>query len=208
MPNAKPSHNVSTKVSGSFSRLHRIVLAVTALLAVVSTLRVIFDLGYNYGAFDQSDLVHRTCCIGFLESYVIPITLGLIISAGCMSIRKPVARIFSLLGLLWILLSYFLWYRGTQAIIQAAEVETFRQLPGERQYLLPLSYASLWDIAVIAIVIILLIWHIKILGRLGRQFVSNHRSQIRNLKTVGKRRGEGSDEQLDNRIITPELPMI
>ena len=153
---------LTSKVSGS-SRIYKTVLIVVVLTATVSALRVSFNLGYNLGTFEHSELIHRTCCVNFKDSFLIPLTVGLIVSALCLLTRTLAGLIFSTLSLIWVASVYVLWYRGTLSVIRNAEVDSFYSLPDQSQHLLPLNGATWWDLAVLAIVIVVWFWHIKVL---------------------------------------------
>lgn len=141
---------------------YKLAMALVGAITAVNSLRVVFNLGYNYAAFERSYTAHGGCCIGFLESYVIPITMAFLVSGLLMSRKTRVTMLLSLLGLWLVVLFYFLWYRGTLSILRAAEVANFWSLPNQKQYLLPLGYATWWDIVVLAVALILIGWHLKV----------------------------------------------
>lgn len=161
------------QLHGGALRIHKAATFFLGVAATINALRSTFNVGYNYGTFVHSYTPHGNCCVGFLESFIIPITLGLIVSAFFISRRTPMGTVVSLLALLVVIFFHLLWYRGTRSILQAAEVESFWRLPDEKQYVLPLSYATWWDILVLGVVIILLIWHIRTLGPFVWQLFRN-----------------------------------
>ncbi len=52
------------------------------------------------------------------------------------------------------------------AIMQLGGVRDFSQLQEQQQYLLPLNRATWWDIVVLGVVVIALIWHTIMLTRI------------------------------------------
>lgn len=197
---------LTNKNALSSVRVYRAALILAILVSIVSALRLTFDLGYNLGTFEHSQLNHRTCCVNFEESFLIPITLGLALISLSLLMRRVLSLIVSTLGLLWVGLIYILWYRGTLSIIEAAEVQSFYGLPNQTQYFLPLNGATWWDVAVLAIVIMLLIWHIKTLGPMVRQIAQNRRLRFALIKN--KDSDKRSDDQLDQGIDASGLPTI
>lgn len=147
----------------SRSRGYRLILIVLVLTAIVSALRISFNLGYNLGTFRHSELTHLTCCVHLTDSFLIGSLVGLVVSAASLLTRKVIGLLFSMLGLLWVAVTYILWYRATLSILRTAEVDSFYRLVDQSQYLLPLDQATWWDVAVLAIVILLLLWHLATL---------------------------------------------
>lgn len=143
----------------------RLVVGVTGLTAAISALRLAFNLGYNYGLFKAVDGVHTTCCVNFLESFLLPITIGLVLSTAGIYVQRPIGFLLSLLALLAIPFTYIAWYLKTLSIMRRAEFESFSQLPSQRQHVLSLAYASWWDIWVLSVAILLILWQLKKLFR-------------------------------------------
>ena len=141
----------------------RVAVLVALLAGVVGTLRVTFNLGYNSGAFDMSTAHHKFCCVGFLESYLIPITACLFVSALGLWRRRAAGFITSLFALGLAVLLYLAWYRATQSLMPRLEVEGFSQIPFQRQRLLALDNANLWDLAVLTIIAVIFMWQLKVL---------------------------------------------
>lgn len=139
---------------------YNLVLIVAVLTATVTALRIAFNLGYSLGTFEHSEQIHRTCCVNFEDSFLISLLLGLIVTAVSLLTRRVIGMLFSMLGLFWVVVVYIQWYRATLSIIRKAEVDSFSRLGEQAQYLLPLDQATQWDVAVLAIVILLLSWHI------------------------------------------------
>jgi glucan phosphoethanolaminetransferase (alkaline phosphatase superfamily) len=180
-------------------RMRRAAVVTLTSIAVINLFRLTYDFGYNSGAFEFSFTAHGSRYIGFLESFLIPITLGLFLAAIFISTPRPIGILLSLVGLISVFVFYYLWYRGTLGIIHVAEVEDFWRLPGERQRLLPLSYATWWDVAVLAIVIMLFVWHIKTMGPFVTQLVGNY--LMRSSSSAHADTADNSRQQLDQ--VTP-----
>src|SRR5262245_19444447 len=123
-----------------------VLIVVVSLLLIVSTIRLVFNLGFNYGVFHSVGGTHSTCCINFLESFLIPITVGLFVSRFGLLLKRGGGLLLSLLGLSLGALSYFAWYRGTLSLLRSAELQRFDQLPDQAQKLLPLAGSDRWDV--------------------------------------------------------------
>ena len=143
----------------------RLVVGIVGLTAAISALRIAFNLGYNYGLFKAVDGVHTTCCVNFLESFLLPITTGLVLSTAGIYVQRPIGFLLSLIALLAIPFTYVAWYLGTLSIMRHAEVGSFSQLPSQQQHVLTLADASWWDIWVLSIAILLILWQSEKLFR-------------------------------------------
>lgn len=150
-------HKLETQVKWQF----RVVAGLASATAALSALRVAFNLGYNYGVFRSVDGVHLTCCVNFLESFLIAITMALIVAVVGLWSRRKVGFITSLGALVLIPVIYLFWYLGTRSIMRRAEISSFEQMPDQSQHLLPLAYATWWDVYVLLLVIALIVWHLK-----------------------------------------------
>src|SRR5215211_7388910 len=150
-------------LKSSEARGLRVCIAVAFLAGVLSILRTTFNLGYNSGSFDMSTAHHRSCCVGLLESFLIPITALLFVSALGLWWRKAAGFLISLLALGCASLVYLAWYRATLSIMRNYEVREFSQLPLQGQGLLTLNDATWWDVAVLSIVILIAAWQLKVL---------------------------------------------
>ena len=144
------------------------------LIAVGSVLRLSFNLGYNYGVFKSLEGNHLDCCVNFLESFLVPITAGFIVTAIGLGIKKAAGFFLSLLTLTLVGGFYILWYLGTLSIMREYKAQDFFKLGRQGQHLLPLYEATWWDLVVLAVTIILFVWHIKTLLTISR----NTRSTI------------------------------
>ena len=140
--------------------------------AVGSIVRLAFNFGYNRAVFVTRDTSLDGCCINFLESYLIPITLCLCLGLIGLWLRRAIGFYLALFALFATGLFYLLWYRGTLAILRDAELTHFSLLPAQRQKLLPLYNATWWDLTVLAVVLVVIVWLIKILV--------SHRRSLRN----------------------------
>lgn len=150
-------HKLGTQLKWQF----RVAAGLSSLTAALSALRVAFNLGYNYGVFQNLDGVHSTCCINFLESFLIPITIALILSVAGLWSRKEAGFLVSLSFLVLIPVIYLSWYFGTRSIMRRAEISTFDLMPDQSQHLLTLAYATWWDVYVLFLTIALIVWQLK-----------------------------------------------
>jgi hypothetical protein len=154
-------HSLLEKL-GTQSRLQfRVAVSIASLTAALSALRVAFNLGYNYGVFHSVDGVHVSCCVNFLESFLIPITIALILSVVGLWSRKGTGFLMSLVALIVIPIIYVSWYFGTRSIMRRSEISTFEKMPDQSQHLLTLAYATWWDVYVLLLVIVLIMWQLK-----------------------------------------------
>ena len=151
------------------------VFTLTIAAALISAIRAAFNLGYYYSAFDCYGAFQLRCPVTVVGSFVLAITFGLAVAGVAFGIRRFAALLVSFLALLGTLAMYVLWFRYTSYVLQIAEVEAFSQLPNQQQYLIPLNGATWWDVAVLGIVSILLLWNIKILGQAGKEFIRRRR---------------------------------
>jgi hypothetical protein len=134
------------------------MVIVLVFTAIVSLIRVAFNLGYYYSAFECVTSPDLTCAVTFEGSFFMGTTLGLcLLTLGLWS-RRSLGFLLSFIALIWIGLVYILWYRGTLSVMKMAEVEHFSQLPNQHQYFLPLIEATWWDIAVLVLALIVFIW--------------------------------------------------
>jgi hypothetical protein len=156
-------HHLTDGLRSLWSWDYRVALSVAVIAASVSALRITFNLGYNYGIFKYTELTHATCCVGFLESYLIAVTAGLLISAVGLWSQRAAGFFLSLLGLVWIGIVYSLWHISTLSIMYKADIQDFSHFPDQQQHLLTLDSATWWDLVVLSVVITLFIWQIKTL---------------------------------------------
>jgi len=143
----------------------RLLVSLASITAGLSALRVAFSFGYNYGVFRAVDGVHSTCCLTFLDSFVVPITIALILAVVGMWSRKRIGLFVSFAALLFIPVIYVYWYLGTLSIMRKAEISSFDQMPNQSQYLLSLANATWWDVYVLFVVIVLIIWQLIMVRR-------------------------------------------
>lgn len=145
--------------------------------AMGSIIRLAFNFGYNRAVFVTRDSSLNGCCINFLESYLIPITLCLCVGLIGLWLRRAIGFYLALLALTATGIFYLLWYRGTLAILRDAELTHFSLLPDQPQKLLPLYNATWWDLIVLAVVLIVIVWLIKILVSRRRSLRNQPESQ-------------------------------
>jgi hypothetical protein len=160
--------NLTNSLHNSASLDYRFALCVAALTALLSALRVSFDLGYNYGVFKSLEGNHSTCCVYFLGKFLIPITIGFAVVVIGLWLRRSTGFFLSMLALLWVGGFYVLWHLGTLSLLPRMEVRDFSQLPNQGQHLFVLIDATWWDLAVLAIMVVLFVWHLKTLLMVNR----------------------------------------
>lgn len=165
---SKVLHILKNDLRNVSSLDYNIARYMALLIAVGSALRLSFNIGYNYSVFKNLEGNHVGCCVNFLESYLIPITAGLILTAIGLGVKKPAGFFLSLLTLTLVGGFYILWYLGTLSIMREYQARDFSQLARQQQYLLPLYEASWWDLIVIAVTVTLFLWHIKTLWMIRR----------------------------------------
>jgi hypothetical protein len=129
----------------------------------VSVLRITFNLGYNSGTFDMSTASHKSCCVNFLESYLIPIIACLFVSALGLWWRRAAGFFVSLFALSFAGVVYIQWYQATFNIMQDNGIQAFSQMPFQQQQLLTLNDATWWDLAVLSVIAITALWQLKVL---------------------------------------------
>lgn len=161
-------HNLTNGLSSLQTWDYRIALCVATSTAIVSALRVSFNLGYNHGVFKSLDGNHMTCCVKLLDSFLIAITIGFAVTAMGLWSQRATGFFLSLLALFCVLGFYVLWHRSTLSLLPRMEVQDFSQLPNQGQQLLVLLDATWWDLAVLAITIFLFAWQIKTLLTVNR----------------------------------------
>lgn len=142
---------------------YRIAFCLAASTALVSALRISFNLGYNYGVFKSLDGNHLTCCVNFLESFLIPIAIATSVVAIGLWTKTAAGFLLSLFTTFCVIGLYVLWYLRTLSLLPRMEVPDFARLPNQGQHLVALLDASWWDLAVLAIICSLLVWEIKTL---------------------------------------------
>ena len=147
---------------GTQTGLHfRVAAVIATLTAAISALRIAFNLGHNYWVFRTVDGTHASCCINFLESFLIPITIALILSVVGLWSRKVSGFFLSLVSFLIIAGIYVSWYFETLSVMRRAEIGVFEHMPDQSQHLLTLAYASFWDVYVLLLVIVLIMWQLQ-----------------------------------------------
>lgn len=140
---------------------HRVIVSIVLIVTGVSIVRLSFNLGYNRGTFEHSDMVHRTCCVGLLESNLIPIAIALCIALFGFWIKGKIGLLLSVLAFLSVLTVYVLWYLTTLSVLRSAELSDFFMMPNQSQHLVPLVYATWWDVVVLGVVIALSLWMLR-----------------------------------------------
>lgn len=147
---------------------YKVASVIAMLTASVSALRLAHDIGYSV-AIHTSDytehirLSEPEWSLGFVETHLLGIATGLIVSGIGLWSRKFIGFLLSFLALLWVGMNYVLWYAGTLSTMRDVEIHDFSEMPDQSQHLLALIDATWWDMVVAAITIILFGWQIRTL---------------------------------------------
>ena len=150
----------------------KIAFLITLLVVVASALLLAYDLGWLRGredlqalsavslppgVFTNSDLLYM------LNRYHVSITAGLAITCFGFGFglwtRRRIALLICLLGSAWVGLTYTSWYRTTVAFVRNTEATEYAKQhdPFLRDVGMLLG-GSGWDLAVLAIDLLLLVW--------------------------------------------------
>jgi len=78
-------------------------------------------------------------------------------------VKKGIGSLVSLAALVLIPMFYVLWYLETLSIMRGAEISSFAQMPYQSQHLFVLNDATWWDVYVLFLAVVLLLWHLKTL---------------------------------------------
>jgi len=151
-----------------------LLFVTTLLTACVSALRLSFNMGYYYELHlcanpllpNNISFVNQLR-LGFsfeAESFLL-ITFALFLSAAGLWSRRLLGLVLSLVSLLALIGVYLLWYRATLSIIEMYGAKTFSGLRDQQQHLLSLYQASWWDIVVLGIALLVIVWEVVTLGR-------------------------------------------
>jgi hypothetical protein len=138
---------------------------------------VAFNLGYYYKALECLSSADRFCAVTFEGSFFMDATLGLCLATLGLWFRRTASFLLSSIALIWVVIVYILWYRGTLSVMGVAEVQKFSQLPNQPQYLFPLIEATWWDIVVLCVTLLVLLWQAVILVRIPKSIGSNPENQ-------------------------------
>lgn len=160
----KPILNLIGKIRASLWGF-RVALGAVVLTASVSALRLTFHLGYHYHLFRCTRLVRLTCYLSMEGSYILVATFALILSAVGLWSRRVLGFLLSLLALALLGEVYRQWYLGTLSLMEMYGLRNFSQNPDQQQYLLPLEGAAWWDIVVLGVALIVLVWQVVMLKR-------------------------------------------
>ena len=115
--------------------------ALFKFLAIVAALNIVWLIS-NANELPQN-----------LEMVRFRITLAWVISAIAAWPRKTVGWTISFVALMWIALEYVLWWIGSRRIVEAAG-SSFSQTPHLAYFL----HASWWDLTVLLLTIVGLLW--------------------------------------------------
>lgn len=152
---------------------NRVALTAIVVTAVVSALHLAFNIGYHY---ELTSCVYPSppypphfrqsyWALSLEGNYFLVAILALVFSGIGLWTRKVFGFLLSLIALVCLAGIYFLWYRGTLWIMEMGGVKEFSQMPDQQQYLLPLYNATWWDIVVLAVAMIVLVWQVVLLRR-------------------------------------------
>jgi len=163
MQTINPHLDAAERVPWNSRREMMPAVILLVFLILGSAGRLAFNFGYNYAVFETVEVSHPHCCVNFLESYLIPITICLCVALVGLLIKRRVGFYLTTVSLIGIGVLYLLWYRATLSVIRDAELASFSQLPDQAQKVLPLNGATWWDLVVLAVVIGIFIWQIACL---------------------------------------------
>lgn len=163
MQSITPHVDAAERVRWNSRREMMPAIILLIFLIVGTAVRLAFNFGYNYAVFETVESSHPDCCVNFLESYLIPITVFLCVALVGLLIKRRVGFYLTTVSLVSIGILYLLWYRATLSVIRNAELASFSQLPDQAQKVLPLNGATWWDLVVLAVVIGIFIWQIACL---------------------------------------------
>lgn len=144
----------------------RMAATIVLLTFSVSALRVAFNIGHSI-AVSSPD--YQRCIrvswaewsLSFVDMHLLGITIGLLISCAGLWSRTGAGFLASFFGLVWSCVSYLAWHAGTLSIMRANNISDFSQLQLESQHLLALTGATLWDVGVAIVILLMLIWQVK-----------------------------------------------
>ena len=94
--------------------------------------------------------------------------LGLIV--GGLTVRKPLGVIASLSGSIILVYLYSWWYQQSLAQLKNLEVMNYRELELDISHAAGLWGATWWDIVVLAIALLLLLWTLTVVFRTAKAF--------------------------------------
>ena len=89
--------------------------------------------------------------------------LGLIV--GGLSVRKPLGVIVSLSGSIILMCLYLWWYQQSLAALKNLEVSNYQRIELDISHAAGLWVATWWDIAVLAVALLLLLWNLTVVFR-------------------------------------------
>lgn len=154
--------------------------------AVVSALRLSFNLGYHYELFrcvypspslDTPVLTQLKWALSFEGDFLLLVTLALVFSAVGLWARRVPGFLISLISLVCLGTVYAMWYAATVTNMHLFGAKHFSEMANQQQYLLPLLGATWGDIVVLAVALIVLIWHVAMLKRVLKPLVVKSEDQ-------------------------------
>lgn len=150
---------------------HREVTTVSniaILVAVISTLYIIYDLGYMSGQNYVRELYNETRDAGFpfpnvINDLQIGIVISFVISAVGIRVRNAIGFFISMLALSAVCMAYVWWYDNSMSFMRALDISDYSQLVPNYKHAWMLRDARWWDVVVLLLSLTLLGWQIKTL---------------------------------------------
>lgn len=139
-------------------RVYRFILVALIFIDLVTLLRLFFHFGYYYSAFHCQGYFRISCYMTFEGEHLILIAIGLTFAVLGIWLRSRRGLLVSFVAVIFIGACYYLWYLGTLSVMRHAEIEHFSQMIYEQQHVLPLAGATLWEVFVLLVIMILFIW--------------------------------------------------
>jgi hypothetical protein len=87
------------------------------------------------------------------------IAFALLVSSVCLWFRKVSTFYLSAMSLTWVLLEYLRWYRRSQTTLVNAGIKHW---PSQTPHALGIGGATEWNIAILLLAVVLVLWHAKI----------------------------------------------
>jgi len=133
------------------------MLGLATLLLVANIAHLAYVIGLGHGLSSSNDTFTISGGSNFLILLRIGITVGLLVCAAGLALRKSPGVFASMVGIIWVFLAYAWWRRKTLTLLRSAEVDDYSHLSD-----LPLAAglwgATWWDLLVLAAAVILFIW--------------------------------------------------
>lgn len=162
------NRKITNALRRSFSGELKIVLTVAAVLFVANLAYSAYSLGFEHG---EVFVISRAYTISgdntFMPRLRIATSIGLLVCGAGLAFRNLFGVVASMLGIIWLGFFYGWWYYNSLAFLRNLEVPDFSSLP-EISHAAGLWGATWWDLLVLMIVAVLLLWQLAILIRVVR----------------------------------------